>query len=184
VASPSRLSAAFQFGRRFRDDRPPPTLRLPTMAVGSGEARLARRFECWIGVITACAARRPIERRHRPLSTPTMRTTSSTCSALPSTSGGVRQGPETAIFTTRPLRDHEAEMAEEYAFISISGTSIAAIRFTSFSGNSITRSAPKGLPIRHSPTAIRPRAIFPHQLLAIRPRPQNRDDAALEVGGR
>ena len=110
----------------------------------AASARLARRVRSWIGVRIGLRGASPRSNGViGTLSTPTMRTISSTMSALPCTS--VRQDG-TAIFTTGPLPAIMKPRWLRMRFISGSGTSIPASRFTSVSGKSITRSSPKALP--------------------------------------
>ena len=106
----------------------------------AASARLARRVRSWIGVSTGLRGASPRSNGViGTLSTPTMRTISSTMSALPCTS--VRQDG-TATFTTGPLPAIMKPRWLRMRRISGSGTSMPASRFTSASGKSITRSSP------------------------------------------
>ena len=110
----------------------------------AASARLARRVRSWIGVSTALRGASPRSNGViGTLSTPTMRTISSTISALPCTS--VRQDG-IATFITGPLPAMTKPRRLRMPRISGSGTSMPASRFTSVSGKSITRSSPYGLP--------------------------------------
>ena len=91
------LPAAEQFGRGFAMNDQVTASTMPRAA----SARLARRVRSWIGVSTGLRGASPRSNGvSGTLSTPTMRTISSTMSALPCTS--VRQ-EGTATFTTGPL---------------------------------------------------------------------------------
>ena len=110
----------------------------------AASARLARRVRSWIGVRIGLRGSSPRSNGViGTLSTPTMRTISSTMSALPCTS--VRQ-EGTATFTTGPLPATMKPRWPRMRSISTSGTSMPASRLTSVSGKSITRSSPKALP--------------------------------------
>ncbi len=89
----------------------------------AASARLARRVRSWIGVSTGLRGASPRSNGViGTLSTPTMRTISSTMSALPCTS--VRQ-EGTATFTTGPLPASMKPRWPRMRRISTSGTSIA-----------------------------------------------------------
>ena len=106
----------------------------------AASARLARRVRSWIGVSTGLRGASPRSNGViGTLSTPTMRTISSTISALPCTS--VRQDG-IATFTTGPLPAIMKPSRVRMPRICGSGTSMPASRFTSESGKSMTRSSP------------------------------------------
>ena len=110
----------------------------------AASARLARRVRFCIAVSTGLRASSPRSNGViGTLSTPTMRTISSTMSALPCTS--VRQ-EGIATFTTGPLPATMKPRWPRMRRISASGTSIPARRLTSLSGKSMMRSSPKALP--------------------------------------
>ena len=110
----------------------------------AASARLARRVRSWIGVEDRLARRSPRSNGViGTLSTPKMRTISSTMSALPCTSD---RHDGTATFTTGPLPATMKPRWLRMSFISGNGTSMPARRLTSVSGKSITRSSPKALP--------------------------------------
>ena len=106
----------------------------------AASARLARRVRSWIGVSTGLRGASPRSNGViGTLSTPTMRTISSTMSALPWTS---ERHDGTATFTTGPLPAIMKPRWSRMRRISGSGTSMPARRLTSVSGKSMTRSSP------------------------------------------
>ena len=110
----------------------------------AASARLPLRVRSWIGVSTGLRGASP-----RPngvdgtRSTPTMRTTSSTMSALPSTSA---RHDGTAIFTLLPVPAAKKPRWPSTRLTSVRPTSRPARRGSSSSGKSMMRSGASALP--------------------------------------
>ena len=110
----------------------------------AASARLALRTRNWIAVSTGLRGAAPRSNGvDGTLSTPTMRTTSSTMSALPSTSG---RHDGTAIFTRSPWPATKKPSRSSTRRISACGTVRPARRLSSDSGKSMTRSRGSALP--------------------------------------
>ena len=110
----------------------------------AASARLALRVRNWIGVSTGLRGASPRSNGvGGTLSTPTMRTTSSTMSALPSTSG---RHDGTAIFTRSLWPATKKPRRSSTRRISGCGTVRPARRLSSDSGKSMMRSRGSALP--------------------------------------
>ena len=110
----------------------------------AASARLALRVRCWIGVSTGLRGAAPRSNGvGGTRSTPNMRTTSSTMSALPCTSG---RHDGTAIFTRSPWPATKKPSRSSTRRISGSGTVMPASRLISDSGKSMMRSVGSALP--------------------------------------
>ena len=108
----------------------------------AASARLALRVRNWIGVSTGLRGASPRSNGvGGTRSTPRMRTTSSTTSALPCTSG---RHDGTATFTRSPWPATKKPSRSSTRRISGSGTASPARRLTSDSGKSMTRSGACG----------------------------------------
>ena len=136
----------------------------------AASARFALRVRTCCAVSTGLRGASPRSNGvNGTLSTPTMRTISSTMSALPSTS---LRHDGIAIFTVSPAPAAKKPRCLSTRFISVSGTSRPDRRFTSVTGKSITRSSACCSNLRRrSPTARRRRNRAPSVSPARAPAP-------------
>ena len=122
----------------------------------AASARLALRVRTWIGVSTGLRGASPRSNGvSGTRSTPTMRTTSSTMSALFRTSA--RQDG-TAIFTRSPWPATKKPRRSSMRRISGSGTARPASRLSSDSGKSMTVSG-----VRRAPATVISDGVPPHR---------------------
>ena len=160
---------------RETNDQVTASIRLRTAS-----ARLALRVRAWIGVSTGLRGASPRSNGvGGTRSTPRMRTTSSTMSALPCTSG---RHDGTATFTCSPCPAAKNPRRSSTRRISGSGTAIPARRLSSESGKSMTRSDASGLPASVTSEADAAAQIEHHARRQLEARQhEHRIDAALEA---
>ena len=133
----------------------------------AASARLALRVRNWIGVSTGLRGASPRSNGvGGTRSTPTMRTTSSTMSALPCTSG---RHDGTAILTRSPWPATKKPRRSSTRRISGSGTSRPASRLSSDSGKSMMRSGGSALPATVISDGVPPHSSSTMRVASSRP---------------